>query len=68
MLVIAHRFSTVRAADQVVVLDRGRVVAAGNHEELLSTNDYYRGLAAGWLDSPRREESRRDQASRAPAP
>lgn len=45
LLVIAHRFSTVRAADQILVLAGGRVVAVGNHEELMATNDYYRSIA-----------------------
>jgi ABC-type multidrug transport system fused ATPase/permease subunit len=48
MLVSAHRFSTIRAADLVVVLGHGRVVAVGGHDELLDTNDYYRSIAAGW--------------------
>ncbi|MEU4690063.1 ABC transporter ATP-binding protein [Actinoplanes sp. NPDC023714] len=45
LLVAAHRFSTVRDADQVVVLDEGRVVAVGDHEELLTRSPYYRRLA-----------------------
>lgn len=48
VLVIAHRYSTIRAADQIVVLDAGAVVAVGNHEELLATNTYYRGLAKSY--------------------
>ena len=49
LLVIAHRFSTVLAAEQVIVLDRGEIVAVGGHDELLATNAYYRSIAIGWL-------------------
>jgi ABC-type multidrug transport system fused ATPase/permease subunit len=56
LLVIAHRFTTVYAADQVVVLDKGKVAAIGNHEALLGTNGYYRNLATGWLDGSRHED------------
>ncbi len=43
-LIIAHRFSTVVAADQIVVLDKGSVVAQGTHAELLKTCKQYQGL------------------------
>lgn len=43
-LVVAHRLATVRRADRIVVLDRGRIVGCGTHESLLKTQDLYRSL------------------------
>ncbi|MQA16269.1 MAG: ATP-binding cassette domain-containing protein [Pseudonocardiaceae bacterium] len=43
-LVIAHRLSTVRAADQILVIDAGRVVERGSHDELLAAGGRYAAL------------------------
>ncbi len=43
-IVIAHRLSTVVQADLLVLLEKGRVVAQGRHEELLKTSPLYREL------------------------
>jgi ATP-binding cassette subfamily B protein len=45
-LVIAHRLSTVREADQIAVLDRGEVVELGTHDELLALGGRYAELVA----------------------
>jgi ATP-binding cassette subfamily B multidrug efflux pump len=38
---VAHRLSTVRHADHIVVLERGRVIESGSHEKLLNTGGWY---------------------------
>jgi ATP-binding cassette subfamily B protein len=43
-ILISHRFSTVRMADQIAVLDRGRIVEQGSHEDLMKLNGRYAHL------------------------
>jgi ATP-binding cassette subfamily B protein len=45
-ITIAHRLSTVRGADQIVVVDHGRVLESGDHESLVETGGRYAALAA----------------------
>ncbi|MFE1174103.1 ABC transporter ATP-binding protein [Streptomyces sp. NPDC058773] len=52
VLVVAHRLSTVTKADRILVMENGRVRAAGSHQELVETDDLYRELAATQLLVP----------------
>jgi len=44
-LVIAHRLATIRKADQIIVMDQGKIVATGKHDHLIRNNDLYAELA-----------------------
>jgi ATP-binding cassette subfamily B protein len=51
-LVIAHRLATVQSVDRIVVLDQGRIVGAGSHEQLMAEGGLYARLAALQLSEP----------------
>ena len=75
-LIIAHRLSTISLADWVVVLDQGRIVAEGEHDELMQTSPIYReihtlGLVdrtfVGWTPTARRREATARARPRSPS-
>ncbi|MEM9595326.1 MAG: ABC transporter ATP-binding protein, partial [Acidobacteriota bacterium] len=63
-LVIAHRLSTVQRADRIVVMDGGRIVEQGQHEDLLRKGGIYRRLHDLQFRDGRESESREPGAGR----
>ena len=46
MIVVAQKVSSIKHADQILVMEAGRIVARGTHDELLQTSETYREIAA----------------------
>ncbi|MGA8086015.1 MAG: ABC transporter ATP-binding protein [Terracidiphilus sp.] len=58
VLVIAHRLGTIRRANRIAVLERGRITAIGSHEELLTTSPTYQRLyQLQFMDIPEQEDT-----------
>jgi ABC-type transport system involved in cytochrome bd biosynthesis fused ATPase/permease subunit len=66
--VIAHRLSTVREADQILVLDHGRIVERGRHEELLAAGGQYAELYRIQFQRQERGDSREPDDPERPDP
>jgi ABC-type multidrug transport system fused ATPase/permease subunit len=64
-IVIAHRLSTVRAADQILVIESGRIVERGTHDQLLAAGGRYEELYRTQFDQP---DTIRDTADPTPVP
>jgi ABC-type multidrug transport system, ATPase and permease components len=49
IIVIAHRLSTIIKADKIILLDRGKVIAEGTHDELLKAEKLYQNLYQSFM-------------------
>ena len=43
-LIIAHKFSTIKKCDKIILIDKGRIIAQGTHQELINSNSSYKNM------------------------
>jgi len=60
VIIVAQRISTILNADQIIVLEEGKVVGIGRHEELLKTNETYRQIAYSQLSEKELENKKEE--------
>ena len=69
VFVIAYRISSIKDADQILVMDNGRIIEKGTHQELLAKNGYYASaFHHQYGEIPSREEMRRAGFAGTPEP
>ena len=61
VLIVAQRISTILHAEQIIVLDDGKIVGKGTHEELLKTCDAYYQIAASQLSESELKEAMKEE-------
>ena len=50
VVIVAHRLSTVKNADQIIVMDSGKIIESGTHNQLIATKGAYYNLVKNQLD------------------
>jgi subfamily B ATP-binding cassette protein HlyB/CyaB len=63
VFIIAHRLSTVRQSNRIIVMDKGRIVEQGSHEELIEANGYYARLYGYQSHNPHLQQVNRGQVN-----
>jgi ATP-binding cassette subfamily B protein len=51
LLIVTQRVSTIQSAEQIIVLDKGKIVGKGTHQELMDSNEIYREIACSQLQT-----------------
>jgi ATP-binding cassette subfamily B protein len=49
-IIVAHRLSTAMRADRIAVIDDGRIIELGTHDELVALGGHYAGMYAAWME------------------